>query len=237
MRVDEHGVDLHGAGARDLRGARRWRWLVFPVALLAFVAGFALAPLTPFGDSVPDEGSVEAGFARDMRAHHDQAVLMSLIAFRSAATPQVRTLAQDVLVTQQSQAGAMAGWLDDWDLPARGPAPRMAWMRGGHDGVHGGDEHALRSDGRMPGMASDTQLEALRDARGEDVDRLYLSLLITHHRGALPMAQEAAERSDRPSVVALAQRIYDSQAAELEVLRTDLLALGGAVPPPSATTT
>ncbi len=236
MEAREPVVDDRPEDFVEDRGGARWRWLVFPLALLAFVAGFALAPLTPFGDRVPDEGSVEAGFARDMRAHHDQAVAMSLIAYRSAATPQVRALAQDVLITQQSQAGAMGGWLADWGLPAQGPTPRMAWMTGGHEGGHAGDEHELRPDGRMPGMASADQLQALRDARGEDVDRLYLSLLITHHRGALPMAQEAVERSDRPVVVALARSIYDSQSAELEVLRTDLLALGGEVPPDSATT-
>lgn len=217
----------------------RWRWLVFPLAVLAFAAGLTVGPRLQDGDGSPSEDSVEVGFARDMRVHHLQAIGMSSVAMRTASDPAVRGLALDVYTAQTGQAGQMAGWLGDWDRTYAGDAPKMAWMQSGsHGGGHDADSdtagtHELLPDGRMPGMATTQELTALRTAAGVEVDRTYLRLLITHHRGGLAMAQEAAARSRRPAVRLLATQIYQSQSAELNNLIADLTRLGGSPPPES----
>ena len=42
----------------------------------------------------------------------------------------------------------------------------------------------------MPGMLSDAQLKELDAARGADFDRLFLTFMIQHHRGAISMVDE-----------------------------------------------
>ena len=125
----------------------------------------------------------------------------------------MRAIALDVVATQQSQIGAMAGWLDEWGLPTRGPAEAMAWMG---SSAHAG--HTLGPDGQMPGMASQEQLDALAAARGADFDALWVELLREHHVGGLPMLRAALDGTDRDSVELLAGSMLSSQEAEVEVL-------------------
>ncbi|WP_034227687.1 DUF305 domain-containing protein, partial [Actinotalea ferrariae] len=94
--------------------------VVVLVAAVVGVAGLvAGAALTNGGDPVsrPAETSAEAGFARDMQAHHAQAVQMSTMVRDATDDPEVRSLALDIMLTQQQQAGQMYGWLEQWDLP------------------------------------------------------------------------------------------------------------------------
>ncbi|MEV4010737.1 DUF305 domain-containing protein [Nonomuraea angiospora] len=80
-----------------------------PAAALAFaLAAFGLGLLWP---RPPADASVEAGFARDMQAHHAQAVQMTLIVRDRISDREVRTLAYDIATTQQQQIGQMYAWL------------------------------------------------------------------------------------------------------------------------------
>ena len=42
----------------------------------------------------------------------------------------------------------------------------------------------------MPGMLTDAQLKQLDAARGPEFDRLFLTYMIQHHRGAVTMVKE-----------------------------------------------
>ena len=42
----------------------------------------------------------------------------------------------------------------------------------------------------MPGMLTDAQMHQLDDAKGEDFDRLFLTFMIQHHKGAVSMVQD-----------------------------------------------
>ncbi|MBF5082680.1 DUF305 domain-containing protein [Quadrisphaera sp. INWT6] len=189
--------------------------------------------------SSPSDTSVEAGFARDMQAHHRQAVTMSLLVLERTDDASVRTLASDIMLTQQAQAGQMAGWLDLWGLPQTGSQPVMAWMehddagtRSGHDGHSAGDTagtEGMDDDGAsdvvtgvaaMPGMASAEDLARLQAASGTDAERLYLQLMIPHHEAGVEMAEAALTETDDPTVDRLAASIEASQTSELAVLRT-----------------
>ena len=41
----------------------------------------------------------------------------------------------------------------------------------------------------MPGMLSDAQMKQLDQARGSEFDRLFLTFMIQHHRGAVAMVE------------------------------------------------
>ena len=45
--------------------------------------------------------------------------------------------------------------------------------------------HAASGDSLMPGMLSNAQLDTSDRARGENFDRLFLTYMIQHHRGAV----------------------------------------------------
>ncbi|KGN40986.1 DUF305 domain-containing protein [Knoellia aerolata] len=176
----------------------------------------------------PGDRSAEAGFARDMQAHHAQAVEMALIIRDKTSDPTLRAISYDIITTQQQQAGQMYGWLTQWGLPQTGSHPAMTWMgtSGSQpmtDMMHGATPSApteAPSPGRMPGMASGEELAQFRAATGIAAERLFLTLMIKHHKGGVEMADAILSLSDRSEVVALASAIQKAQTVESEQLTT-----------------
>jgi uncharacterized protein (DUF305 family) len=202
-------------------GRRRFGVGVLTLAVVAsLLAGFAVALLTIRPDPPPGDTSAEAGFARDMITHHDQAVTMGVIAYRNAATPEVRRLGYDIAMVQQGEIGIMHQWLRAWGLSPTGSEPRMAWMQEDLD-------PGLVRDGLMPGMATSEQLAQLREAEGTEVDRLFLDLMIHHHLGGIHMIDGVLERSDDPDVTWLAEAMRAAQQKELRVMQDLQTQLGG----------
>lgn len=112
----------------------RWRTIttVLLVVLALMLGGIAGYGLTRLG--VPGDDSPEAGFARDMSAHHGQVVSMAGTLHRAMTDAGLALIAIDMVTTQQGQIGMMQAWLADWDLgPNSGEGP-MAWM--GHTSHH-----------------------------------------------------------------------------------------------------
>ena len=166
---------------------------------------------TPPAVTSPGADSIDAGFSYDMSRHHAQAVEMAELVNGRTTDPEVGVLARDIALTQQYQIGEMRGWLDGWSLPATSFTEPMAWM-----GMNMGGGAA------MPGMATDAEMEALRDASSADVDAMFLELMIRHHQGGVEMATAAASTATTPYVRSLATSIVESQAAEVESMN-DLL--------------
>nr|WP_245190026.1 DUF305 domain-containing protein [Leucobacter exalbidus] len=181
----------------------------------------------------PSTRSAEAGFARDMQTHHNQAVEMSFIVRENSSDPAIRLLAYDIATSQAQQAGQMFGWLALWGLPQASPEPAMTWM---HRPIPGeGGAHAAHTQGAasaaqsttppevMPGLASYEQVEELRAATGVAADRLFLELMIAHHEGGVDMADAIVKRSSNPTVTDLAGSMMKAQQSEIQLMR-DLLA-------------
>ncbi|MCX5201613.1 DUF305 domain-containing protein [Streptomyces sp. NBC_00237] len=163
----------------------------------------------------PREDSADAGFARDMAAHHQQAVEMSFLVRDRTKDADVRRLAYDIANTQANQRGMMLGWLDLWGLPkvASAEAPVMGWTG---DAAH--SEHASRQDGLMPGMATRAQLKALGEASGRDAEVRYLRLMIAHHKGGVEMARGCVTLCSVGVEKELAQGMVDAQRSEMELM-------------------
>lgn len=164
---------------------------------------------------VPGDDSVEAGFARDMITHHEQAVEMALLVRDRSTDPVMRAFSADILLTQTNQMGQMMGWLDVWGLPLTGTEPPMTWMG------HGGQP--------MPGLASSDEIAELMALEGTEAEVLFLHLMIRHHLGGIPMAEEILARSDNPVTERLATSIVNAQQNEVDIM-TDMLADRDAAP-------
>lgn len=161
----------------------------------------------------------DIAFMTAMIPHHAQAVVMSEWAPTHGASPAVRRLAARILAGQRDEIRMMQNWLLARGQPVPRPFAADADLPGGH-GMHGA-EHAL-----MPGMLTAAQLRQLQQARGAEFDRLYLSLMIPHHQGAVTMIEEllASPRAVQDETVfRLASDINADQTVEIERMR-DMLA-------------
>lgn len=190
----------------------RLRTTDYSILVLALLPALAVA-LTWWLLRPPGEGSAEARFARDMIAHHEQAVEMALIIRDRSNDETLRTFATDIVLTQQNQLGQMAGWLSAWGLPFAGAEPPMGGM------------------GQMMGMASQADLNALHELPPAEAEVRFLQLMTSHHEGGVMMAEGVLAENPRAEVRRLAEAVVRGQQAEIDFM-AELLALRGAAPPP-----
>ena len=89
-------------------------------------------------------------------------------------------MAARIISAQNDEIAIMQEWLRDQNQPV--PVPNPAGVRMKMDGM----EH----DMLMPGMLTPEQMSQLDKARGVEFDRLFLTFMIQHHRGAVTMVHE-----------------------------------------------
>ncbi|GAB7045431.1 DUF305 domain-containing protein [Catenuloplanes indicus] len=150
----------------------------------------------------------DVSFAQSMIPHHQQAVQMAVMADGRAADSEVRTLAGKIRQAQQPEIDTMTGWLTAWGRPA----PSMSMDAGMHHGS-------------MPGMMSDADMATLTDATGTAFDKHFLTMMISHHEGAVEMAQRELADGASTDAKTLAQKIITDQQAEITTMRTILARL------------
>ncbi|MFJ7265689.1 DUF305 domain-containing protein [Streptomyces sp. NPDC099050] len=211
--------------------------LLFAVGATVATAGGADS--APASSRTPGLYSADAGFARDMAVHHQQAVEMSFIVRDRTKDEPVRVLAYDIANTQANQRGMLLGWLDMWGLPkVVADEPPMSWMGtdgSGHGGtaghsMGGGAGVVTKPGALMPGMATKEDLARLGSAEGREAEVLYLRLMTDHHKGGVAMAEGCAAQCANPAERALAQGMADAQQSELQLM-ADMLKQRGAEPP------
>jgi uncharacterized protein (DUF305 family) len=139
-------------------------------------------------------------FTAGMVAHHTQAISMAdMVLGKEGVDTRVTALAQKIKTAQTPEIQTMNGWLDAWG------ANPMTGMAG------------------MGQTMSADDMAALDAASGADASRLFLEQMITHHQGAIDMAQVEIGAGANPDAISLAKRIISDQTAEIAVMR-DLLA-------------
>ncbi|MEV6391480.1 DUF305 domain-containing protein [Nocardia xishanensis] len=198
------------------------------VALLLLALGAALRPLAlpEKHTAAPVLDTVEVGFAQDMTAHHQQALLVTQRLDPQAA-PTVRRVAEQLADTQRVEIGMMLGWLRLADASPLSSRP-MAWMT---DAAAAHPHSAHEPDAPMPGMASTAELDALAAARGRDAEILFLQLMIRHHQGGIAMASAADRELAGGPVKEAARSMVQSQGQEVGVMSLLLTKLGGELLP------
>lgn len=192
--------------------SRLWRRPALLIAIssvLMLVAGVAVGWVV--GTSAPGNDSAEAGFARDMQTHHQQAVDMAMYEWQNGSDPAMKSVAYDIATSQSAEMGMYRSWLRDWGVELSSSEP-MAWA---------GEEHAHDSEsngGLMPGMATDEQMAEFKTLTGTDADVMFADLMIDHHIGGVDMAKAVLKVSDNDLVVDAARRTISVQQAEVENL-------------------
>jgi uncharacterized protein (DUF305 family) len=169
------------------------------------------APTTP-GASAASYNDDDVMFAQMMIPHHQQAVEMSTLAETRAQDPELKQLAATIKSAQQPEITMMTGWLTAWGKPTTAPTGMPGMSHGAHGGVSG--------------MMSDEEMTQLAAASGTPFDRLYASMMIAHHNGAIQMAQDEATKGTNADAMSLARSIVKSQMAEVVTLQAIANRLG-----------
>jgi uncharacterized protein (DUF305 family) len=176
----------------------------------------------------PAYNEADAEFMTGMIAHHAQAVLISGWAPTHGASAQVQRLAERIVVGQEDETVMMERWLRQHGLPTPASDSSHGGAHGAHGAHHGGADHA-----GMPGMLTAEQLARLDRARGTEFDRLFLTLMIEHHRGALVMVDRlfaSYGAAQGETVFRLASDVQAEQSAEIRRMEQMLAALPGGSP-------
>src|SRR5438105_15226136 len=196
---------------------------VSTVGALAVLASAALSPAARTqADSVrPRYTAADADFMTGMIVHHAQAVLIAGWAPAHGAGPELRALCERIVVGQRDEIAAMQRWLRERHEPVPDAEAHGAMMPG--------MDHAVL----MPGMLTQQQLAQLDSARGPEFDRLFLTFMIQHHRGALTMVRALidAPRAARDGpLFQIASDISADQTAEIDRMTRMLDALSPTSP-------
>ncbi|WP_040777991.1 DUF305 domain-containing protein [Nocardia pneumoniae] len=201
------------------------------VAFALLVLGAALRPLVfPQKSSATEVlTAVEIGFAQDMTAHHQQALLM-VQRLDHAVDPAVARVAEQLDRTQRVEIGTMLGWLRLADAAPTSSHP-MAWMPTEHRHPATAPAASTVRPGAMPGMANTAELDTLAAARGREAEILFLQLMFRHHQGGIAMAEAADGLLRSGPVKELARAMIHGQGQEAGVMGM-LLTQRGAAPLP-----
>ncbi|MGW3663796.1 DUF305 domain-containing protein [Streptomyces sp. NPDC005141] len=202
---------------------RQVGWIAGAAATVLVAAGaitYAVADGDDSGTRVPAADSADAGFARDMAVHHQQAVEMSYIVRDRTKDVEVRRLAYDIAQTQANQRGMLLGWLDLWELPKVSSDAPMTWM-----GM--GDMASGKDGSLMPGMATNSEMKRLGTLDGKRAEVFYLQLMTAHHKGGIHMAEGCAAKCTVGVEKRLAQGMVDAQQSEIRLM-ADMLEERGA---------
>jgi uncharacterized protein (DUF305 family) len=156
-------------------------------------------------------------FMSHMIGHHAQAIVMSGWAPTHGASPSVRTLAARIINAQQDEIATMQRWLQDRRQPVPEADTSMKMpMAGSH--------HMML----MPGMLTPDQMKQLDQAKGSEFDRLFLTFMTQHHRGAVSMVQDlfgTYGAAQDETVFKFANDVNVDQSTEIARMQTMLAAL------------
>jgi uncharacterized protein (DUF305 family) len=170
----------------------------------------------------------DVAFMTHMIAHHAQAIEMSRLAPGHGASQSLLTLAERIINAQRDEIALMQQWLRDRRQPVPDPLSSAMPM------PMPNDPHAGHDMTSMPGMLTPAQMQQLDSARGPEFDRLFLSLMIQHHRGAVTMVRElfaTPGAAQDQSVFKLASDVQVDQNTEIARMSQMLATLITAPPP------
>jgi uncharacterized protein (DUF305 family) len=163
----------------------------------------------------PRYTEADVSFMQRMIHHHAQALRMTALVPKRAASSRIPVLAERMDLSQVAEIEQMQQWLEDREQPAP-----LLHRRHGH--AHGVGQ------GLMPGMLSAGQLTRLERADGPAFDRLFLQSMIRHHEGALTMVERlyAAGGGQESEADAFARHVVADQSIEIARMQALLAELG-----------
>ncbi|WP_016881555.1 MULTISPECIES: DUF305 domain-containing protein [unclassified Rhodococcus (in: high G+C Gram-positive bacteria)] len=213
------------------------------------------ASVTATSASADTHNQADVTFAQQMIPHHAQAIEMSdVVLAKDGIDPRVIDLANQIKAAQGPEIERLQGWLTEWGQSSM-PMATSGMMTPGQSmpmATSGmmtpGQSMPMATSGMMTpgqsmpmsmpgmempgdsgmgmsGMMSAEDMTALQNAQGVDASRLFLTQMITHHQGAIAMAQNEIDSGQYPDAVAMARSIADTQQQEIATMQNILASL------------
>ena len=159
----------------------------------------------------------DTAFMQHMIVHHQQAIEMAALVKARTNNPDIIAIAGRIDAGQADEMKFMRKWLADRREP-------LAMPQMDHSAHAGHPSHAMK------GMASAAQMVELAGASGTGFDRLFLQLMIPHHKGALDMVEDLLRQQGTaydPVMFQFTSDVTTDQKAEIERMNKTLAGLSG----------
>lgn len=153
-----------------------------------------------------------------MIMHHAQAVEMTALIESRSTNKEIRLLGARISQSQADEMKFMTRWLEVRGEPVSPKMHNMSSMD--MPGMSMSGHHML-----MPGMLTPKQMEELKNAKGAEFDRLFLTGMIQHHSGALTMVKnlfDTAGAGQDAELFNFATDIDGGQRTEIRIMQTML---------------
>jgi len=154
-------------------------------------------------DLGPADATYDLRFIDAMIMHHEGAIVMAEAALANSEREEIRQLATEIIAEQEREIAQMQEWRQAW-YPEAPAEPVMHHAGMGHD--------MPMTDEMAAAMRMDMDLGPADD----EFDLRFINAMIPHHEGAVAMAEDLREKSDRPEMQALADDIISAQQAEMD---------------------
>ena len=137
----------------------------------------------------------ESMFLKEMIHHHESAVEMAKLATTNTKRAELNKLGHDIIAAQKAEIDQMTGWLKK-----------------------DGESAGLME--QMPGMEKMMKaMEDLKKAKDAEFDKMFLAMMIEHHKGAIAMSKLVPDRTDRAELKELASKIIKEQKKDIEQMK------------------
>ena len=163
--------------------------------------------------TLPPHSPADTQFMQNMIMHHAQAVEMTALIDSHTENKELRTLGARISRSQSDEIKFMKRWLMARDESTQPPMHHMPGMDM--------SSHQML----MPGMLTEKQMAALRKAKGQEFDKLFLRGMIQHHNGALIMVKElfdTAGAGQDAELFNFTTEVDSGQRAEIRIMQTML---------------
>jgi uncharacterized protein (DUF305 family) len=166
--------------------------------------------------TLPPLSPKDVEFMQGMIMHHGQAVEMTALIDARTENKELKLLGARIKQSQSDEINFMKRWLGLRGEPLSAPMPEMKMP---------GMEDMSSHHHMMPGMLTKKQMDALKEVKGAEFDRLFLTGMIQHHTGALTMVRELFETpgaGQDAQVFNFATDVDSGQRAEIKIMQTML---------------
>ena len=138
----------------------------------------------------------DKAFIDAMVPHHQGAVEMAEVALKTAEHDEIRSLAEDIVTTQEAEIKKLKGIKKEEFGTARVPS-----------GMSQRDMEAM-------GMTDPGRL-----AKERPFDKAFIEAMIPHHKSAIEMAGAAREETENPEIREIAGNIASAQRREISQMQ------------------
>lgn len=163
--------------------------------------------------TLPPHSPADVQFMQDMIMHHAQAVEMTALIESHTQNKDLRSLGARISRSQSDEIDFMKRWLTTRNEPTARPMSRTPGMdMSSHEML-------------MPGMLTRKQMDALKKAKNEEFDHLFLTGMIQHHDGALTMVKDlfdSAGSGQDAELFNFATEVDSGQRAEIKIMQNML---------------